>query len=187
MKVLSTPVSEKDIRSLTAGDTVFITGNVITGRDEVHIRALEYLDKGKSVPSDLKGAVLYHCGPIMQKGGNNWSVVAAGPTTSARMNSLEARFIREFGIKAIIGKGGMSEETVEAMKECGCVYLAAVGGTAVSLAECLKYGSVHWDDLGMAEAMWTMKANKLGPLIVAIDAKGNDLYKKTKESLIRDV
>ncbi len=133
MKNLSAPLDEKTVRSLKLGEIVSITGPVYTGRDEVHIRALEYIDEGKEVPEVLKGAVLYHCGPIMKQNENGiWTVVAAGPTTSARMNALEPRFIREFRIRAIIGKGGMSREVAETMKEVGSVCLAATGGVAVS-------------------------------------------------------
>ena len=166
------------MRDLSLGDVVYINGPVVTGRDDVHIRALEYLDEGKPVPNCLEGAVVYHCGPIMRKmDSGRYSVVAAGPTTSARMNSLEPRFIREFGIRAIIGKGGMSQEVAEAMKEVGCVYLAATGGAAVSLAEGLSTvtGS-EWEDLGMPETMWKFETNRLGPLVVAMDSKGNSLY-----------
>jgi fumarate hydratase subunit beta len=187
MEVISTPLSEKTVRSLKLGDVISIDGMVITGRDELHIRALEYLDEGKEVPKELKGAVIYHCGPIMSKDENGvWNIVAAGPTTSARMNSLEARFIKEFGIRAVIGKGGMSKEVGQAMKECGCVYLAATGGAAVTLADGLaSVRKVEWEDLGMAEAMWVFDAVKLGPLVVAMDAHGNSLYENVRASLKR--
>lgn len=188
LKTLVSPLSEEAVRSLALGDVVYIDGPVVTGRDDVHIRALEYLDGGKEVPECLKGAVLYHCGPIMRKkedGG--YAVVAAGPTTSARMNSLEPRFIREFGIRAVIGKGGMSRETAEAMKETGCVYLAATGGAAVSLAEGLStVVGYEWEDLGMPETMWRFETNRLGPLVVAMDAEGNSLYDKVAANLKRE-
>lgn len=185
MKNLSAPLDEKTVRSLKLGEIVSITGPVYTGRDEVHIRALEYIDEGKEVPEVLKGAVLYHCGPIMKQNENGiWTVVAAGPTTSARMNALEPRFIREFKIRAIIGKGGMSREVAEAMKEVGCVYLAATGGVAVSYAEGLsRVTGNDWLDLGMPEALWHFQTNALGPLVVAIDAGGNSLYDAVKDKV----
>lgn len=186
MKTLNAPLSDRDVRSLKLGETVYINGPVITGRDDVHIRALEYLDEGKEVPECLRGAVIYHCGPIMKKNGDRWTVVAAGPTTSARMNSLEPRFIREFGIKAIIGKGGMDRATAEAMKKEGCVYFAAVGGAAVSLAEGLsQVVGCEWEDLGMPEALWKFSAVRLGPLTVAMDADGNSLYEKVRQNIKR--
>lgn len=185
MKNLYSPLDEKTVRSLKLGEIVSVTGPVYTGRDEVHIRALEYLDEGKEVPEVLKGAVLYHCGPIMKQNENGiWTVVAAGPTTSARMNKLEPRFIREFKIRAIIGKGGMSKEVAEAMKDVGCVYLAATGGVAVSYAEGLsRVTGNDWLDLGMPEALWHFQTNALGPLVVAIDAEGNSLYDAVKEKV----
>jgi len=184
---LQSPLSEETVRSLKLGDTCYISGLVITGRDEMHIRAMENVSEGKEVPKDIEGSVLFHCGPIMaQREDGSWYVVAAGPTTSARMNKLEPDFIRKFKIRAIIGKGGMSEETAKAMKEIGCVYLAATGGAAVSLAEGLrKCVGVEWLDLGMAEAMWRFDSQKFGPLIVAIDANGDSLYDKVNSSLVR--
>lgn len=121
----------------------------------------------------------------MKKNPNgSWSPVAAGPTTSARMNDLEPRFIREFGIRAIIGKGGMNRATADAMKEVGCVYLAATGGVAVSYAEGLGLCSgVDWEDLGMAEALWHFDASRMGPFVVAIDAEGNSLYDQVAEQV----
>ena len=189
MKNLYTPLDEKTVRSLKLGEIVNITGPVVTGRDEVHIRALEYLDEGKEVPVCLNEAALYHCGPIMkQNQDGTWSVVAAGPTTSARMNALEHRFIREFKIRAIIGKGGMSKEVAEAMKEVGCVYLAATGGVAVTYAEGLARVTGHdWADLGMPEALWQFQTKSLGPLIVAIDANGNSLYEAVKEKVAENL
>ena len=187
MKMLRTPLVESDVRELPLGETVYLFGNVITGRDEMHIRALELAKEGKEIPYDIEGSVLFHCGPIMvQREDGFWNVIAAGPTTSARMNKLEPEMIRRFRIRAIIGKGGMSDEVAEAMKEVGCVYLAATGGAAISLAEGLRRCTgVEWLDLGMAEAMWRFDTDRLGPLIVAMDAQGNSLYKKVKESLVR--
>ena len=189
MRSLYAPFDEKTVRSLKLGEIVNVTGAVVTGRDEVHIRALEYLDEGKEVPQCLNEAVLYHCGPIMVQGDNgSWSVVAAGPTTSARMNTLEPRFIREFKIRAIIGKGGMSKEVAEAMKEIGCVYLAATGGAAVSYAEGLsRVTGYDWLDLGMPEALWHFQTRALGPLVVAIDAEGNSLYDKVREKVAENL
>lgn len=185
MRAVRCPFSEADVRAMKLGEVVALSGPVVSGRDEVHIRALKYIDEGKPVPNCLEGAVLFHCGPIMRRlDGGSWSPIAAGPTTSARMNSLEPRFIREFGIRAIIGKGGMSQEVVDAMREVGCVYLAATGGAAVSLAEQLSNASgVEWEDLGMAEAMWKFEASNLGPLVVAIDAGGNSLYEEVRKKL----
>lgn len=186
MEMLNSPMSASDISKLKLGDIVYVTGQIITGRDEMHIRALERKRSGEEVPECVKGCTLFHCGPIMKKEGDVWTVVAAGPTTSARMNKLEPEFIRMFKPRAIIGKGGMSRETADAMKACGCVYLAAVGGAAVTYAEGLaKVDGVEWEDLGMAEAIWKFDAQRFGPLVVAIDHKGNSLYEKVAKSIKR--
>jgi fumarate hydratase subunit beta len=176
-KRLKTPLSEQDVRALDLGEIVYLDGVVMTGRDEVHLHALEHLEKGKALPVDFKGSALFHCGPIMRKVGEGWEVVAAGPTTSSRMNSLEPEFIEKFRPGAIIGKGGMSQPTIDAMKKYGCVYLAITGGAAVLAAKGLKsVRGVEWYELGMPEAIWIMDAENFGPLTVAIDAKGNSMF-----------
>jgi fumarate hydratase subunit beta len=176
-KVLKTPLSEEVVRGLKLGETVYMEGVVYTGRDEVHLHALEYLEKGKKLPVEFKGCALFHCGPIMRKTGDKWQAVAAGPTTSSRMNSLEPLFIEKFRPGAIIGKGGMSQPTVDAMKTYGCVYLAITGGAAVLAAQGIKSVSgVEWFELGMPEAIWILNTENFGPLTVAMDAHGNSLY-----------
>jgi fumarate hydratase subunit beta len=186
MRTIVSPLKESDVRSLKLGEVVAITGPMITGRDEMHMRALELARAGEPLPDGIEGSVLFHCGPIMVERNGGWQVIAAGPTTSARMNTLEAEMIRRFSIRAIVGKGGMSAEVSEAMRETGCVYLAATGGAAVSLAEGLnRVTGVEWQDLGMAEAMWKLSAEKFGPLIVAMDAEGNSLYEDVRSSLKR--
>lgn len=176
MRTLRAPLSESAVRSLKLGEEVLVEGTVHIGRDEVHIRALEMRDRGEEVPFDLRDGVLFHCGPIARKDGG-WRILAAGPTTSARMNALEPRFIREFGVRAIIGKGGMSRATLEAMGEQGCVYLAFTGGAAVLAADGIRrVERVEWLDLGMPEALWVVEAEDLGPLVVAMDAHGSSLY-----------
>ncbi|MCL2607325.1 MAG: FumA C-terminus/TtdB family hydratase beta subunit [Methanomassiliicoccaceae archaeon] len=171
MKITS-PLDEKTARGLKTGQVVFLNGIVMTGRDEMHMRALSRPAEG------LNGATLFHCGPIMLLKDGKWEVIAAGPTTSARMDSAAPEIIRKYRIRAMIGKGGMSDDVLKAMKEVGCVYLAAIGGAAVSLAEGLTAIGVHWEDLGMAEAMWKFKAENLGPLVVAMDADGKSIYKE---------
>jgi fumarate hydratase subunit beta len=179
---LKTPLSENDVRSLKVGDTVTLDGIMYSGRDEMHARALEYAKEGRKLPFDLNGGVLYHCGPIVKKDGGRWRVIAAGPTTSSRMDAMEPEFIEHFGVRAIIGKGGMSQPTVESMAKHGCVYLAFTGGAAVLAAQGITdVRGVEWLDLGMPEAMWALSVKGFGPLIVAIDAHGDSLYKKVDE------
>jgi fumarate hydratase subunit beta len=183
-----TPLSERTVRGLKVGDMVYLTGSVVTGRDEMHIRAIENSRHGRPVPEGIEGSVLFHCGPIVVRDGGGWKVVAAGPTTSARMDSLEPEMIRRFGIRAVIGKGGMSKEVGDAMREVGCVYLAAVGGAAVSIAESIvEVCGADWQDLGMAEAIWRFRTERMGPLVVAMDSEGNSLYENVRSRLVKDV
>ena len=183
---LTTPLDEGKVRNLRTGDVVYMKGDIITARDEAHIRALEYLDEGKDIPVIFKDATIFHCGPIMNKSGDEWRLVAAGPTTSSRMNALEPEFIEKFGVRAVIGKGGMSKPTLNALMKHGCVYLAMTGGTAVLAAKGIKrVRDVHWLDLGMPEALWILEGEDFGPLIVAMDSQGNSLYEGV-ESIIKN-
>lgn len=174
---LKTPISEEQIRKLNVGDIVYLDGIIYTGRDEVHIHALEKAEHGEKPPVEFKGSALYHCGPIMKKQGEEWIIVAAGPTTSSRMNSLEPKFLEKFRPSAIIGKGGMSQPTIDAMAKFGAVYLAITGGAAVLAAKGVKkVHGVHWFEFGMPEAIWILEAENFGPLIVAIDSHGKSLF-----------
>ncbi len=176
---LKTPVSEEDVRKLKVGDIVYLDGIIITGRDQVHRRALELAAKGEKdkVPVNLEGMALYHCGPIVKKIDGEWKIFGFGPTTSARMESVEADFIREFKVRLIIGKGGMFEKTTQGMKEYGAAYLAYPGGTsAVATSAVKRVVDVHWLDLGTPEAMWVVEVENFGPTMVAIDSHGNNLY-----------
>ncbi len=185
---LRTPLSERAVRSLKAGDTVRLNGTIYTGRDEMHLRALEMHERGEPLPIDLKGAALYHCGPIVRKDNDVWTLVAAGPTTSARMNALEPRFIEAFGVRAIIGKGGMSQPTIDAMKKHGCVYLAITGGAAVLAAKGVKrVVGAEWLDLGMPEAIWKFEVEDFGPLIVGIDTNGDSIYARVEADIRRNL
>jgi tartrate/fumarate subfamily iron-sulfur-dependent hydro-lyase beta chain len=176
-KHLKLPVSEKDVRALSAGDIVYVTGTLYTARDEAHMRALEWIREGKELPVRFDQGALYHCGPIMKKEGDGWKIVAAGPTTSSRMNGLEAEFIERTGARLIIGKGGMSKTVGETMKRFGAAYLAFTGGAAVLAARRVRnVGGVHWLDLGMPEAVWVLDADDFGPLTVGMDAGGKSLF-----------
>jgi fumarate hydratase subunit beta len=187
-RLLEIPAGEDEIRQLTIGDVVHITGEIITGRDEAHMRALEYKEQKKELPVNFSGSALFHCGPIMQKKGEVWHLVAAGPTTSSRMNTLEPEFIESFGVRAIIGKGGMSQPTLKALEKHGCVYLAATGGAALLAARGIKsVRDVHWYDLGMPEALWVLEAEGFGPLIVAMDSHGNSLYSHIETTMKRNL
>ncbi len=178
---LETPLSESDVRKLRVGDIVYVSGTMVTARDAAHGRALELARSGRrnEIPIDLEGLVLYHCGPVVKKLNGEWKVVVAGPTTSTRMEKIEGDFIREFKVRGIVGKGGMGDKTAQAMKEVGAFYGAFTGGAAVLAAKAIeKVLDVHWLDLGTPEAVWVLKVDKFGPLVVAIDAQGNNLYKQ---------
>lgn len=188
MKTLTIPLSEEDVRGLKLGETVYLTGEFYTARDEAHMTALEYLEEGKNLPVDFKDKAVFHCGPIMRKLNGEWEVVAAGPTTSTRMNTLEPEFIEKLGPRAIIGKGGMGKETLKTMEQFGCVYLAITGGAAVLAAKGIKkVKGVEWLDLGMPEALWILEGENFGPLIVAMDAHGNSLFEKVEAHVAENV
>jgi fumarate hydratase subunit beta len=186
---LTLPLDEATVRGLGLGDTVHISGTFVTARDEAHIHALEKAEKGEQLPFDFNGAAVFHCGPIMRDlGDGKWQIVAAGPTTSSRMNNLEPQFLRRFNARAIIGKGGMSRPTVDAMQVVGAVYLAITGGAAVVAARGVsEVKGVHWLDLGMPEALWVLEGNDFGPMTVAIDAHGNSLFEAIDADVERNL
>jgi fumarate hydratase class I len=168
---LEAPLSEAKVRALKVGDVVLINGPMVTGRDAAHT----YLMHHES-PTDLHGAILYHCGPVMMREGDQWRVAAAGPTTSIREEPYEADIIKRFGIRAVMGKGGMGKKTLAALKEYGAVYLHAIGGAAQFYARCLKATGVDLlEELGVPEAMWHFEAKDF-VAIVTMDAHGNSLH-----------
>lgn len=181
---LTTPLSEADVRKLRVGDVVYLTGVIFTARDRAHRRALELRGKGEGPPIEMEGLAVYHCGPLLRRVGERWEVVAAGPTTSSRMDELQPDFIREFKVRAVIGKGGMGKRTAEAMREEGCVYLAYTGGAAVLAAKGIKeVKAVQWEDLGMPEAIWVLEVENFGPLVVTIDAHGNSIHEEVRKKV----
>lgn len=180
---LTTPVSDEDILKLNIGDVIYLTGEITTGRDDVHHRVVY---QGKECPVDLKGKAVFHAGPIMKKmEDGTYKVVAVGPTTSMRMEKAQAEFLKETGTKIIIGKGGMGPKTTQGCKDNIAVHTIFPGGCAVLGAECCKsVDYVEWLDLGMPEAMWHLTAEEFGPLIVSIDAHGNNLIDNNKKVFI---
>lgn len=185
---LNTPISNAEARKLGVGDTVYLSGILVTARDQAHRRALEYEKAGKALPLSLQGGALYHCGPIVAEKGGERVVVAAGPTTSTRMDLFEDQFIQKFGVRVIVGKGGMGERTVKACKEYGAVYCSFTGGAALLAKEGIKrVKGVEWLDLGMAEAMWIFEVEDFGPIVVTIDSKGNSLHEQVARDVRRSV
>ncbi len=184
---LKTPISEGQIRELKVNDVIYVTGTVVTARDQAHSRALQFHKEGKPLPVNLEGAAVFHCGPIVKKEGDTWAVVAAGPTTSTRMDIFEDEFIKNFKVRVVIGKGGMGKRTTDAMQKYGAIYGAFTGGAGVLAARAVKeVKAVEWYDLGMPEALWIFEVEEFGPLAVAIDSHGNNVYedvkKKTEEN-----
>lgn len=175
--VLEPPISEEQIRSLKVGDVVIINGLIHTGRDALH----KYLVDHDS-PVDLRGGVLYHCGPVMlQDEKGQWHVKAAGPTTSSREEPYQADIIKKFGIRAVIGKGGMGAKTLAALREYGAVYLNAIGGAAQYYAKCVKnVEGVDFMEFGIPEAMWHLRVEGFAA-IVTMDAHGNSLHAEVQE------
>lgn len=183
---LKTPVPEGEIRRLEMGDLVYVSGTIITARDEAHLKALEIHERGEEPPVDFRGVGVFHCGPIMRKVDGEWRVVAAGPTTSARMEIFQDRFIDAFRPAIIIGKGGMGERTAKACAEYGCVYGAFTGGAALLAANGIKrVRDVFWlEELGMPECLWVYDVEDFGPMIVTIDTHGNNLTENVKRGIM---
>ena len=180
MARLTYPFGEKEVRSLKAGDTVSISGRIYTGRDKLH----KFFADGGALPVDFRDGALYHCGPIVVKGANGeWQVKAAGPTTSVRENPYEPDFIAKSGIRIIIGKGGMDDATLAAMKRHGCVYVQATGGAAaVSAASVRRVAGVSMlDEFGAAEAVWHFEVENFTG-VVAMDSHGVSLFDSVRES-----
>src|SRR5262245_24312779 len=175
---LKTPLDEAAIRALKLGDEVGISGTLFTGRDAVH----KYLHEGGALPAgvNLRDGILYHCGPVIIKDDQGrWKCTAAGPTTSIREEPYQWQVIKNYGLRGVIGKGGMGDKTVTACKENGCAYFHAVGGAAQVLAECVKrVPNVYFmEEFGAPEAIWEFEVEDF-PAIVTIDAHGNSLHRE---------
>jgi fumarate hydratase subunit beta len=165
---LQTPLSGKDVEKLRAGDVVFLSGPIFTARDKAHA-----LIRRAGSPVSLEGAALYHCGPIIQ----DRRILSAGPTTSGRMARYTEEILEQ-GVRVIIGKGGLPGEPFRNR----AVYLAYPGGCGAAAARQLRARAVHLPELGMAESLWVFEANDFGPMIVAVDSQGNDLYQEVRRS-----
>ena len=177
---LQTPLDEALVRSLRIGDQVLLSGRIHTARDAAH----KYLASEGTSPAtlpaglELQGGVLYHCGPVMVRDdGGSWRVTAAGPTTSAREEPYQGEILRRYGVRAIIGKGGMGDATRRALAECGAVYLSAVGGAAQVLAASVqRVEDVYFlEEFGSPEAMWSLFVHDF-PAVVTMDSTGESLH-----------
>lgn len=176
MTKLTFPFTEEKIRALKVGDEVLISGVIHTGRDAVH----KYLHEGGQLPAgvSLRDGILYHCGPVvMKQADGSWKATAAGPTTSIREEPYQWQVIRDFGLRGVIGKGGMGERTLAACRDHGCVYLHAIGGAAQVLAERIRQvRNVYMlEKFGAPEAIWEFLVEDF-PAVVTIDAHGRSLH-----------
>jgi fumarate hydratase class I len=168
---LTTPLDEATIRSLKVGDVVMVSGRAYTGRDAVHHHLVSH-----DPPVDLRGALIYHCGPVVAKDGAGWRVTAAGPTTSIREEPYQGEIIKRYGVRAVMGKGGMGGKTLAALKDAGAVYLNAIGGAAQFYARCIdRVTGVSLLEFGTPEAMWHLELRDF-PAIVTMDAHGHSLH-----------
>jgi fumarate hydratase subunit beta len=184
---LQTPISRPDVDKLRVGDVVYLSGTLITARDKAHVRMAEYFSSGEPLPFRLEGTAVFHGAPIVRKRDNGWEIVAIGPTTSARMNSLEPAVIRH-GVRLIIGKGGMDAQVLDALRDCGCAYLSMTGGAAVLGARRVKaVTGVEWEDLGLAEAVWVLEVADFGPLTVTMDAHGGDRHGEVRARVSENI
>ncbi len=172
-----------DVSFIHAGDIIYIDGLIFTARDLAHKRMME-----EEPPFNMKGNAIYHCGPIARKEGERWKIIAAGPTTSRRMEPYEHEVIKRYGVKIIIGKGGMGENTARACKEHGAIYAVFTGGAAVLAASKIKrVVDIAWQELGMADAMWVFEVENFGPMVVSIDSMGNNLMEDIRKKAIERV
>jgi fumarate hydratase class I len=179
---LRTPLTEEQVRALKVGDIVLISGKAFTGRDAVHAHLMKH-----DPPVDLNGSVLYHCGPVVVKEANGWRVTAAGPTTSIREEPYQADIIKRYGVRAVVGKGGMGAKTLAALKESGAVYLNAIGGAAQFYARAIEgVDEVSLMEFGTPEAMWHLRVKDF-PAIVTMDAHGNSLHKDVEQNSAREL
>ncbi len=177
---LSFPASEEVVRELRAGDSVQVDGHVIGIRDRTQIRIF---DEGVEPPLDLNGAFLLHTAPNVRKVGEGaYEKLCIGTTTSARMVRFTEPLGREYGVRAICGKGGLPDEAIEPMQRLGMVYFAIVGGAAaLETTQIEEIEEVYWEEL-MPECLWKFRVKDFGPLTVAIDSHGTSLYHDVQES-----
>lgn len=178
---LNIPISEEDIRKLKVGDEVFLSGIIVTARDQAHKLMIE--EKPDFIRKFLKESVIYHCGPVVRKDKHGtWSFVSAGPTTSIREEPYQADIICEYNLRGVIGKGGMGEKTSQGLQKCGAVYFHAVGGAGTLIANAVKkvVNVFKLDEFGSPEAFWVIEVKDF-PLIVTMDSHGASLHKEILE------
>lgn len=183
-KVLVTPVSAEDLADIKAGDVIYLDGDLMTCRDVAHRRLVEY---GRDLPYDIRDKAIFHAGPIVRPiedaapGEPDYEMVSVGPTTSMRMEKFEYEFVKQTGVRVLVGKGGMGSNTERACREFGAIHCVFPAGCAVVAATEVEYiAEHHWEELGMPETLWCCKVHGFGPLIVSIDAQGDNVFERNK-------
>lgn len=179
---LTTPIPKEAVLKLDAGDVVYISGIVYTARDMAHLRLKKLWQNEESLPEDFSGSVIFHAGPVVKKENGNWKIWVIGPTTSVRMEPY-AEMVGELGVRAIVGKGGMGEDTIRSLAKYGGVYLLAAPGCGVVHSEPVqRVLRVHWlEEFGVPEAIWVLEVSNWGPLVVGMDAHGKSIFKDITE------
>jgi L(+)-tartrate dehydratase beta subunit len=177
--ILEPPLTEADVRKLQLEDTVFVNGTIFGIRDATQIRMF---DEGIAPPADLTGSVCLHTAPgVKKRPDGKYEKVSIGTTTSTRMDRFVPGLLERYQVRAIVGKGGLLEASVEAMEKLGGVYLAIVGGAAaLETVQIEEIEQVWWEDL-MPECLWKFRVKDFGPLVVAIDAHGHSLYRNVQQ------
>ena len=178
-KILTTPIAPEDLADIKIGDVIYLSGHIVTCRDVPHRRVVQ---EGRELPLDIRGGAILHAGPIIRKTGEkSFEMVSVGPTTSMRMEKFEREFIAKTGVRLIVGKGGMGEGTMSGCKEFGAIHCVFPAGCAVVAAtQVEQIESADWTELGMPETLWKCRVKEFGPLIVSIDAHGNNLFEQNK-------
>ena len=178
-KVLITPISAEDLKDIHIGDIIYLDGSLTTCRDVAHRRVVE---EGREIPVDVRNNAILHAGPIIRPlPDDKFEMVSVGPTTSMRMEKFEYEFVKTTGVRVIVGKGGMKENTERACKEFGALHCVIPAGNAVVAAVCVEeIVQAQWRDLGMPETLWNCRVKEFGPLIVSIDADGRNYFEEKK-------
>ena len=182
---LTTPLQESDMRQLHAGDVVYISGHIFTSRDMAHLKYKGFLAEEKPLPKEFRGAAIFHAGPVcLKQPDGSWKLQLIGPTTSIRMEPY-ADMVGKMGVKAVLGKGGMGDDTLRACQKYGYVYLQAAPGCAAKLSQRIQaVEDVTYFEMGMPEALWDLKADKLGPLVVGMDTFGVSIYHQLRKNAL---
>lgn len=192
---LTTPLTEESVRALHVGDTVYLSGTLVTARDAAHRYIVETFLRSRPIPENdlpiyealrrwLAGGVIYHCGPVVRRDATGrWEFVAAGPTSSLRTELYAADLIEHFGLRGIVGKGGMGARTHAALQQHGAVYLHAVGGAAILIAQTIRevLDVFKLDEFGTPEALWVVRAENL-PTVVTMDTHGRSIHEEVRKA-----